>query len=196
MSISILNQGNESNLSSKQIGPATQDWVHQLPIMQQSVLLSGIRGCDGIPKHHKSKALVKWYRRCVLVSAFDRRILSTPCEEGGGSFTGPIKQIPSDLSLELREEFEHKMLQQATDDFIDSRDELPAHYQLHMMHAFEVVGFKHPTSWIREFWAEVYQRMAKAYHLWPETNEQMNLRLGDNVDGWLARCDPSTSCSD
>lgn len=159
--------------------PATQEWMHKLSIMQQSVLLSGIRGCDGLPKFHKAKQLIKWYRRCILISAFDGRVLKTPYESGGGSFTGHIQN-----------------LNQAADDFINSRDELPAHYQTHMMHSFEILGYKHPDLDTREFWQQMYVRMAKAYHLWPETEQEMDNRLGDNLEGWEERNDKSSTCSD
>ena len=35
----------------------TQFWVHELTFMQQSVLLTAIRGPDGLPKDHISKTL-------------------------------------------------------------------------------------------------------------------------------------------
>lgn len=185
--------------------PATQDWVHNLTIMQQSVLLSAIRGCDGIAKRHKHKPLVKWYRRCVLLSAFDGIALSNPFYPGGGSFTGPIKGVDGeDLSGPLFEALppnkQHDMrcdaLQHACDDFIDSRDELPFHYFTHFMHASEILGYKHPDKSHREFWNDFYIRMVHTLHLWPETLSQMDMRLGDNISGWGSRNDVSSSCSD
>lgn len=184
----------ESNQQARR--PVTQEWVHGLSYMQQSVLLSAIRGCDGIAKRHKSKALVKWYRRCVLLSAFDGRALLTPDEPGGGSFAGPICELPVGLPDAEREEMTRIHLKQAEDDFVDSRDELPAHYQTHMMHAFEIVGYKHPVEPIRAFWRTLYVRLAHAYHLWPETEQQLDRRLGDDLDNWRERGDPSSSCSD
>jgi hypothetical protein len=179
-------------------GPVTQRWVNDLTFMQQSVLLSAIRGCDGLPKRHKSKALVKWYRRCILLSAFDGVALTDPFEPGGGSFTGPIAELPQDLFMSTRKEHDLKcsILQNISDDFVDSRDELPYHYTTHFMHAAEIVGYKHPDEQIREFWIEIYERLVKALHTWPETEAQMDKRLGDNMDGWVARNDRSTSCSD
>jgi len=148
--------------------------------MQQSVLLSAIRNADGIPKFHKQKQLLRWYRRCVLKSAFDGKELTSPFEEGGGSFTGPINDT----------------LPKVLDDFIDSRDEMSFHYFMHAMHAFEILGYKHPVVSTREFWLEAYTRMVHCCHLWPETEEQMDSRLGDNEEGWKARNDPSSTCSD
>lgn len=159
--------------------PVLNDWVQSLTYMQQSVLLSAIRNADGVAKRHKSKALIRWYRRCVLLSAFDGRELTDPREDGGGSFTGPVANIAS-----------------ALDDFIDSRDEMSLHYFAHAMHAFEILGYKHPDHETRAFWYEAYLRMAHALHVWPETIEQLDARLGDNETGWRARNDPSSTCSD
>lgn len=157
------------------------DWVTELTMMQQSVLLSNIRNSDGIPKFHKQKPIIRFYRRCVLKSAFDGRELDNAFEPGGGSFTGPIAVGHLEKSL---------------DDFIDSRDEMTLHYYAHAMHAFEILGYKHPKTNTRLFWLGAYQRMAHALHLWPETEEQMDQRLGDKQAGWEARNDPSSTCSD
>ena len=185
--------------------PATQDWVHGISIMQQSVLLSAIRGCDGMPKKHKHKPLVKWYRRCVLISAFDGKALTDPFAPGGGSFTGPIAELrPAGMDGRLEvggvvmTEYDYRcsLLQRASDDFVDSRDELPAHYTTHFMHAVEILGYKHPDPTVREFWNDFYLRLVHALHLWPETEAQLDSRLGDTYEGWQARNDVSTSCSD
>lgn len=155
------------------------DWVTKLPLMQQSVLISAIRNADGVAKFHKQKRLLKWYRRCVLKSAFDGRELTNPNEPGGGSFTGPVEDIHA-----------------ALDDFIDSRDEMSLHYYAHAMHAFEILGYKYPELTVRAYWQNAYIRMAHAVHLWPELEHQMDERLGDKEDGWRARNDPSSTCSD
>lgn len=155
------------------------DWVCGLTMMQQSVLLSCVRNEDSTPKFHKQKALLKWYRRCILKSAFDGRELETPEEPGGGSFTGPVLDLAK-----------------ALDDFIDSRDEMSLHYFAHAMHAFEILGYKHPYPHTRRFWHEAYLRMAHCLHLWPEMEDQMDARLGDNEAGWRDRNDPSSTCSD
>lgn len=197
------------------INPTLQTYVMQLSFMQQSVLLSAIRGMDGLPKLHAAKKLLKWYRRCILLSAFDRRALTDPFEPGGGSFTGPIAELPE---WEIRAywiirtgqptvkyekgdpkgiyDWKCAQLELVTSHFIDARDEFPLHYYVHTMHAFEILGYKHPDETIREFWNGVYLRMVHALHLWPETVEQMDRRLGDDFDGWQERNDISTSCSD
>src|SRR5665213_3388169 len=102
--------------------PATQDWVHTISIMQQSVLLSAIRGPDGIRKNHVAKFLLRWYRRCVLISAFDGKALTDPCSVGGGSFTGPSAKYLPDLTWQ-------EQLNEVFGDYLRSVDELPHHFQ-------------------------------------------------------------------
>lgn len=176
----------------KQLGkPATQDWVHQLTIMQQSVLLSAIRGPDGIAKFHACKRLLKWYRRCVLLSAFDGRALQTPWEPGGGSFTGPSCPPP-----EKRTHSWQVCMEEVADDYIRSQDELPHHFQAHFMHAAQILGYKHPNGEIRDWWLKVYVRIVHTLHLFPEMEKEMDQRLGDNEGQWKDRSDPAACCSD
>lgn len=157
---------------------ALQEWVQELSIMQQTVLVSAIRNEDGVGKDHPQKELLKWYRRCVLLSAFDKRALTSPYEEGGGNFTGPV----ADLDV-------------AATRFIRSRDSMSLHYYGHAMHAFQIVGYKHPDPCTRQFWNRLYERMVHALHLFPETEEQMDSRLGDSKDGWEARMDKDGGCT-
>jgi len=159
--------------------------------MQQSVLLSAIRGPDGIAKHHQCKALIRWFRRCILIAAFEGKVITNPFTVGGGSFTGPIDIGTVSLSIPWETQ-----LNPVIDLFLRSRDELPFHYYTHFMHAVEVLGYKHPDTRIRTFWYGVYVRMVNALHLFVESQEQMDFRLGDNMEGWVARSDEDSVCSD
>lgn len=142
-------------------------------------------------KHHPAKPLMRWYRRCVLLSAFDGRALTDPFEPGGGSFTGPV-----DPALIHAGEYQRaKAMAQAVDAFLVARDELPLHFYTHTMHAFEILGYKYPGQETREFWIDVYCRMVHAFHLWPETETQMDLRLGDDIEAWKMREDCAGGCS-
>lgn len=165
-----------------------QDWVMDLSLMQQSVLISAIRGADGMPKFHKHKPVMKWYRRCVLISAFDKKAITNPYDQGGGSFTGN--------SIDTYDDNWELGMQEKLDDFMISRDELPYHFTVHFMHAAEIIGYKHPDKRIREWWNMVYMRMVNALHLSPETEQQMDTRLGDNFDQWVQRSDEAGSCSE
>lgn len=148
-----------------------QDWVHDLTFMQQSVLIASVRGPDGIKKDHPVKVLCRWLRRCFLISAFNRCALTDPYEEGGGSFTGPCQGNTIDHFLEL---------------YLRSVDELPHHFQLHFMHAAEILGYKHPDQNTRAWWHACYRALVKDAHLYPESEEQMDKRLGDYEEAWRA----------
>jgi hypothetical protein len=165
----------------------TQTWTQQLPMMQQTVLLTALRGPDGMPKYGGgAKMLLRWYRRCVLLSALDGRVLLNPYEQNGGSFTGPSIDEPDDLDC-----WSDRM-QVHVNDYMRQLDALPHHYQMHFMHAVEILGYKHPGSEIRLFWNRLYIRLVHDMHAWPETEEQLDDRLGDSRIGWLKRADPAT----
>jgi hypothetical protein len=167
-------------------GPVTQEWVHRLPFMQQTVLLTAVRGPDGIAKYHDTKFLLRWLRRCLLVSALDGKVLSTPYAFGGGSFTGPSYEATT-LDHDWR-----PMMDAVVDRYLQSLDQLPHHFQMHLMHAAEILGYKHPDIPTRVWWQKTYVRLVHDMHLWPETEHEMDRRLGDDRDGWLARNDAAT----
>lgn len=163
-----------------------QEWVTDLTFMQQTVLLTAIRGPDGAPKYGPTKMLLRWYRRCILLSAMDGVALSTPYLFGGGSFTGPSYE-PTTYWHDWTPRME-----EIVGLYLRELDALPHHFQLHFMHAVEILGYKHPDPDIAVFWLSTYLRLVHDMHLWPETEEQMDLRLGDSREQWLARNDPAT----
>jgi len=150
-----------------------QSWVSDLTFMQQSVVLSAIRGADGSRKESGIKFLVRYYRRCVLLSAFDKRALLDPYEKGGGSFTGPL-----DKSMSLDD---------AIQAYLKEHDELNIHFHMHFVHAVEIVGYKHPDEQVRKFWNKVYLTFVKHLHLNPETEDELDKRLGDDKNEWIKR---------
>lgn len=109
-----------------------------------------------------------------MLSAFDGRALTDPYEPGGGSFTGPCR------TDEVRD------LDHALELYLRSVDELPHHFQLHLMHAAEILGYKHPNQEIREWWNRVYKSIVSDAHLLAESEERMDYRLGDGEEQWKA----------
>lgn len=166
---------------------ATQEWTHALSVMQQSVLLGAIRGPDGLPKYGSVKNLLRWYRRCVLISAMDGKVLDNPFDSNGGSFTGPSIEVchAPDGAWEAA-------MDGIVGQYLRDLDAIPHHFQLHLLHAAEIVGYKHPDPRIRSWWCGVYHRLVHDMHLWPETPEQLDRRLGDSRTQWLERADPAT----
>jgi hypothetical protein len=165
--------------------PVIQEWVCILSMMQQTVLLTAVRGPDGSPKYGPVKMLLRWYRRCVLLSAMDGKVLSTPREAGGGSFTGPSCR-------NCDEDHWEPEMDGIVGDYLRELDALPHHFQLHLLHAVEILGYKHPEARVRAWWRDVYLRLVKDMHLHPESMEELDRRLGDTREGWLERADPAT----
>jgi hypothetical protein len=156
--------------------PVLQDWVCELTFMQQSVLITGCRGPDGLHKEHPAKDMCRWMRRCFLISAFDGCVLTDPYDERGGSFTGPCR---------AKDGAGRGSISMAFDNYMKSVDGVPHHFQVHLMHSAEILGYKHPDPRIREWWNTAYRRMVKELHCNPETEEQMDYRLGDRREQWL-----------
>src|SRR5258708_4452122 len=115
-----------------------QDWVTALPFMQQSVLIAVMRGPDGVEEIHKSKLLCRWLRRCIVISAFDKRALDNPTDAGGGSYTGP--SCPN-----IGQHWEEQM-KDVVKGYLDGIDNLPHHFHLHFVHAMEILGYKHSND--------------------------------------------------
>jgi hypothetical protein len=155
--------------------------------MQQSVLISSIRGADGLHKDHISKYILRWLRRCVLISAFEGKVLTSPTQEGGGSFTGPLKaEMIRDGDFACYES-DFDVLQRVMKEYLRSTDEVPHHFHMHVLHAAEIIGYKHPTKWIKAWWNDFYQKLVSDAHLFPESEELMDRRLGDVEAQWKER---------
>lgn len=175
-------------------GPVQQEWVLRIPMMQQSVLFAAIRAPDGLRKDHPIKVLMRWFRRCTLLSAFDKRALTDPFEPGGGSFTGPFEHhhavaafpglnIPPSMWGTVRQNYFDEMRKV----YLRHVDEMPHHFQLHFMHAAQIVGVHHSNADIRSWWWDFYLMIVNDAHLHPESPSEMNQRLSDNCDAWRAR---------
>jgi len=152
----------------------------ELPFMQQSVLIAAMRGADGVNKMHPSKYLGRWLRRCIVISAFDRKALDDPYYPGGGSYTGP--SVTGD-ELGASTDWE-KPMNKKVKAYMDSMDEIPLHYHLHLLHAVEILGYKHSNERVRAWWLQTYKALAHDMHLAVETEEQLNARLNDNESDW------------
>lgn len=154
-------------LPNKQVS-VLQDWVMQLPLREQGALLVATRGCDLAPKSPGSvqerwgcstgeesneRKLVAFMRFCFMNPA-DPREVDIP----GAFFRSepPDNWKPS--------EFGH----------------YPEHWYSHLMHGFEVVGFRHPNELIQSWARNVYTRMVRNLHLNPETFEQYEARTSED----------------
>jgi len=134
-----------------------QDWVMQLPLREQGVLLTSVRGCDLTPKHpldSPERELVGIVRHAFMVPADPREV-----DHSSGSF------FRSHLSRSFKPSaFGH----------------YPQHWVSHIMHAIEVIGYRHPNMQRRAMFHSLYLAFCKSFHVNPETFEQYESRLSED----------------
>ena len=136
-----------------------QDWVHQLGLRHQGVLVAAIRGCDGVVKEDPTKPIMRELRGLILVP-FDARELAY---EKGFMVSFPSKATESGFSV-LRKSLDH----------------YPVHYMFHLLHAMEIVGYCHPAEAVRVSYYERYCNLVRRLHLNPESKSEMDARLNED----------------
>jgi hypothetical protein len=141
------------------------DWALALPMQQQSVLFLSSRGPDGVTKKHPCKDIQRAFRATVLKAARYGRTLEYG--ERGDSFMC-LKQFAQDEAWGA-----------AVEAFFDGVDSLPHHFTMHLIHAAEILGYKHPDARFRIRWRNFYERGVEDLHLTPETEDEMDKRLSD-----------------
>lgn len=142
-----------------------QDWVMELGLRHQGVLVTVIRGCDNAPKHDPSKL----FTRCIRAM-----ILNAHC--------GDVKKAATFI-----EWVDQDSLQERFENFRRNLDHYPHHYIAHVLHAVEIIGYHHPNIWTRGIWSNFYFKMVNGLHLNPETKEQLDERLNTDEETFAAR---------
>lgn len=140
-----------------------QDWVIELPLREQGTLLTGVRGCDLAPKwpihcaddEIPERTLVAFLRWCILNPA-DPREVDVP-----GAF---FQSQPPAIGEWKPSQFGH----------------YPQHWYSHLMHCYEVVGYRHPQPDVANMAEGIYLRLVRNMHLKPETREEMIERLSED----------------
>lgn len=139
-----------------------QDWVMVLPLREQGVLLTAVRGCDSEPKtwtstgiaYSPGRRLTAFIRWCFMNPADIREV---DYEEGSFFQSEPPNPFkPS--------EFGH----------------LPQHWYSHVMHALEVIAYRHPNENTHNIAMHLYIAMVKNLHLEPEGTGRMVNRLSED----------------
>lgn len=133
-----------------------QDWVMELPLREQGVLLTGIRGCDLVPKlplDSTPRQLTAYVRYCVMVP-HDPRETGIP-----GAFfqnTPPKDWKASELG------------------------HLPQHWYSHIMHCYQIIGVRHNDDLIGSICLDIYDKLVESLHLEPEPDYKMKSRLSED----------------
>lgn len=149
-----------------------QQWVHALTLQQQTVLLTAIRGPDTLAKLHPGKILIMHYRASILRDA-KRGVIMSP----GDGTRDPHNNLNSFMTNACLEDVD--TWGEIIDRYLDNIDRLPHHYHMHLMHAAQIIGYKHPVNLFRVRWSRVYARFVEDAHLMPESEVAMDARLND-----------------
>lgn len=134
-----------------------QDWVMELPLREQGTLLTAVRGCDLTPKYpldSPERRLVAAIRGAFMVPADEREV-----DVENGSFMS--RRIPGDFKPST---FGH----------------YPQHWVAHVMHAAEVLAYRHPQYFIAKQWLSIYETFCRSLHVPVETFEQFEARLSED----------------
>ena len=134
-----------------------QDWVMTLGLRHQGVLVSAVRGCDPAPKHDPSKTFVRCYRG-VILNAFS---------EKAQTFIEHVSHAEEVIRFTA---------------FRKNHDHCPLHYVFHLLHAIEIVGYKHPDYATQCRWHAYYRQFCRSLHVNPETEAQLDARLNADED--------------
>lgn len=131
-----------------------QQWVCDLGLRHQGVLLAAVRGCDTAPRNDASKNLVRCFRAEIMIP-----------------FCGDPKKSASFIESVEQNELLNRMKL-----FIKDHDHYPNHYVGHLTLAAEIVGYKKREN--TGLWLWFYGQMCKCMHVTPETEAEMDARLG------------------
>lgn len=156
----------EETMFVKRQQSVLQDWVMNLPLRQQGVLVLALRGPDGTVKESATKPIVRSLRACVMVSG----------REGSPMKVGQKFDDDSFMRMDLitsQPEWE-----KVCKCFHNAMDEMNLHYWQHLTHAALIAG-QHPNYPIGYNWTYFYRTTVHRLHMYPETLDQMRYRLRD-----------------
>lgn len=141
-----------------------QNWVSELGLRHQGVIVSAVRGCDTLPKEAAAKTLSRFFRGCVL-----------------NAHCGSVKGAKTYMA-EPTDEIE---FQRVAARFFQEWDALPFHYVIHFVHATEIVGY-YREDWLGVLWKDFYLRACRKMHITPETKDELDERLNKDEASFFA----------
>jgi hypothetical protein len=146
-----------------------QDWVMELPLRQQGVLVLALRGPDGVRKEDAAKPIVRTLRALMMNSGREGTAMGRAVRWHDDPFMSTV-YINSDIAWSATAEA-----------FFDQWDAYNVHFLQHLVHAFAIVGMHHPFEDYRARCWKLYEFAVNKLHMYPETPEQITFRLRDGI---------------
>ena len=138
-----------------------QEWVMTLPLREQGTLLTAVRGCDDEPKRWTARGVADSPGR--RLTAFIRWCFMNPADPREVDIPGAFFQSTPPVPFKPSE-FGH----------------LPQHWYSHVMHALEVVAYRHDAAPVREVAYGLYVAMVRNLHLNAESRGEFEARLSED----------------
>lgn len=152
------------------------DWVHRLTFQMQALLLTAMRGPDENNKYNAAKAIIRYLRGIVIKPAGDwhgKNDNDFMWGEYIGKHVSPAGNGFSETTQDIG------TFRYYAGKFWEDHDEYPHHFIMHLVHCAEVAGYKHPDNTIRSLWLEFYLEACNAFHMNPESEDELDKRLSD-----------------
>lgn len=155
-----------------------KQWVMTLPLMQQALLCSAIRGPDGMGKYNNAKVIVRYLRGAILVSARGAIFCDGRIEYSDESIAnGPFMINLTDLYIRPNDGREASKFDYEVLNLLSDWDAHPMHFLMHLIHSAQVIGYKHPNENVRNGWSLFYERACDAFHMGLESEQDMDKRM-------------------
>jgi len=74
-----------------------------------------------------------------------------------------------------------KEFERSFDLLLKDIDSYPVHFILHLVHAFEVVGFYHNETDTKNLFNKLYKKACSTFHMKPENKIEFDERLADKI---------------
>ncbi len=139
-----------------------QSWVTELPLREQGTLLTAVRGCDDEPKAWTSDGLVADSPGRRL-TAFVRWCFMNPADPREVDMPGAFFQSAPPSPFKA-----------------SALGHLPLHWYSHVMHALEVVAYRHPHEATAGEALDLYRAMVEGLHLNVEPYGEFRDRLSED----------------
>lgn len=133
----------------------------ELPLREQGTLLTAVRGCDLASKYDASGSVVDTPER--RLTAWIRWAFMNPADPREVDIPGAFFQSQPPHPFKASA-FGH----------------YPLHWVSHVMHASEVIGFRHPDFNTAKTGMTIYHAFAHMLHLQPESKAMMIDRLSED----------------
>jgi hypothetical protein len=130
-------------------------WVSDLGGRHQVALLTALRGCDYIQRENTARPVVRALRFAVTDMGRGTQLAID------NHFLSPTLDWPE------------------IEAFLKDWDRYPVHFMHHLMHACEIIAYKHPDRATSLIFHRVYRGLIVNLHVTPETEAEMDSRLTD-----------------